>query len=67
MTAPITLNNKWITAARFAVLLAPALDKSAVIQVPMFCPSVIKIAERQFTMPRIANVCKYQQMLMNSV
>ena len=40
-TAPITLKSRWITAARFAVLVAPALESSAVTQVPMFCPSVM--------------------------
>ena len=49
---------KCITAALFAVLFAPALDKIAVIQVPIFCPKVIKIADLQFTIPLIANVCK---------
>ena len=39
--APTTLNNKWITAARFAVRWAPRLDKSAVTQVPIFWPSVM--------------------------
>ena len=39
--APSTLNNKWMTAALFAVRFAPALDRRAVTHVPMFCPNVI--------------------------
>ena len=39
--APKLLNVRWITEARFAFLLAPALDKIAVRQEPIFCPSVI--------------------------
>ena len=35
-TAPITLKLKWMAAARFAVLWAPALAIMAVTQVPMF-------------------------------
>ena len=38
---PAKLNNKCITAALFAVLLAPILDNKAVTQVPIFCPKII--------------------------
>ena len=42
----------------FGIFPDLALDKIAVIQVPIFCPKVIKIADLQFTIPLIANVCK---------
>ena len=36
ITAPTTLKDRWMAAARFAVRCAPTLDKIAVIQVPIF-------------------------------
>ena len=39
--APKLLKVRWITDARLALRLVPALDKSAVRQDPIFCPSVI--------------------------
>ena len=38
---PAILNKICIQAARFAVLVVPALEISAVTQEPIFCPSVI--------------------------
>ena len=35
---PITLNIRWMTVVLLAFLLVPTLARSAVIQVPMFCP-----------------------------
>ena len=58
MTAPKTLKDRWITEARFPFLPDPALDKSAVTQVPMFWPRVMKIAEFHPTIPFMASVCK---------
>ena len=58
ITAPTTLKSRWITAARLAVRLAPILESSAVTQVPMFCPRVMKIADCQLTMPFKASVCR---------
>ena len=41
---PITLKDKWTTAALLAFLLVPMADSMAVMQVPMFCPIMIGIA-----------------------
>ena len=41
---PMTLNKRCTTAARFAFLLVPTEDKSAVTQVPMFCPMMMGMA-----------------------
>ena len=57
-TAPMTLKERWMTDARFPFLPEPTPDKSAVTQVPIFCPSVINTADFQLTMPFIASVCK---------
>ena len=43
-TTPITLKYRCARAARFAFLLAPRQERSAVTQVPMFCPITIGIA-----------------------
>ena len=37
---------------------SPMEEKLVCKQVPIFCPNVIKIADLQFTIPLIANVCK---------
>ena len=58
ITAPTVLNRRWIPAACFAVLLAPTLEISAVTHVPIFCPSVMKMADCQFTIPFNASVCR---------
>ena len=58
ITVPIRLNKRCNMEALFAFLPAPALDISAVTQVPIFCPSVMKIADRQLTIPFKASVCK---------
>ena len=57
ITAPIVLKSKWIVEALFAVLLVPMLANTAVIQVPMFWPRVIKITEFQLKVIDIAKVC----------
>ena len=54
---PMTLNIKWITAALFAVLLAPILDNMAVTHVPIFWPKIIYTAAFHGTRPDAANVC----------
>ena len=38
---PITLNDRWMTAARFAFLGAPILDNNAVKQDPILEPRLI--------------------------
>ena len=43
-TVPIILKYRCTMAARFAFLVAPILDNSAVTQVPIFCPIMIGIA-----------------------
>ena len=39
MTVPNTLNIRWMSAARLALVLAPTEERSAVTQVPMLVPS----------------------------
>ena len=41
---PITLNDKCTIAARFAFLFVPKDERSAVTQVPIFCPIIIGTA-----------------------
>jgi len=41
MIVPRTLNSKWITAAFLAILFAVMEESNAVIQGPMFAPSII--------------------------
>ena len=41
ITVPITLNDKWIKAARFASLLPPRLDKTADPHAPMSHPMMM--------------------------
>ncbi|MPM35453.1 hypothetical protein SDC9_82045 [bioreactor metagenome] len=44
-SVPVTLNKRCITAALFAVLLAPMLASRAVTHVPMFCPKIMGYAD----------------------
>ena len=50
---PIRLKYRWIIAALLAFLFAPIADRSAVTQVPMFCPMMIGNAELNGTAPVI--------------
>ena len=43
-TVPMALNNKWITAVRFALVLAPNDAKMAVTHVPILVPSTTNSA-----------------------
>ena len=44
IAVPNTLKSKWITEARFALVLAPIDASIAVTHVPIFIPKVTKIA-----------------------
>ena len=55
---PIRLKYRWIMDARFAFLLAPIEEISAVTQVPMFCPMMIGIAVLYPTAPVIHSACR---------
>ena len=43
-TVPMTLNDRWTIAARFALRLVPTEEISAVTQVPMFWPMMMGMA-----------------------
>ena len=43
-TVPMTLKDRWTSAARLAFLLVPTEERSAVTQVPMFWPMMMGIA-----------------------
>ena len=43
-TVPITLKERWTSAARFAFLFVPTEESSAVTHVPMFWPMMMGMA-----------------------
>ena len=55
---PITFTDVCAAATRFAFLLPPRQDISAVMQVPMFCPMIIGKAVDHVTAPVSENACK---------
>ena len=58
ITTPITLKNKWIRAAFFAVLLAPAEASKAVTHVPILQPKIIGSATFISIEPVVAKATK---------
>ncbi len=55
---PIILNDKWIIVVLLAFLPVPILAKTAVIQVPIFCPNNTYIADGNVITPLLARACK---------
>ena len=58
ITVPNTLKSKCMSAALFAVLFAPILDKRAVIHVPMLSPNNIGNAIAKLSAPVDATAIK---------
>ena len=57
-TVPIRLNSRWIAVARFALRVVPMEARTAVIQVPMFCPNRTNTALYRSMTPLMARACK---------
>ena len=55
---PKILNIRWITVVRFALTFIPIDAKTAVIQVPMFCPNKMYTALESGTIPVAASACR---------
>ena len=55
---PITLNERWMSPAFFAVRFAPIPARITVIQVPMFCPRMIGTAEPKVISPVAESACR---------
>ena len=41
ISVPMMLNSRWITVVRFALTFVPMEARTAVMQVPIFCPNRI--------------------------
>ena len=57
-TVPNTLNIRWMMVVRLALRLVPMEAKTAVIQVPMFCPKRTYTALSRPITPLRASACR---------
>ena len=58
ITVPITLNIRWMIVVRFAFRLVPMDARTAVMQVPMFCPNSTYTALSSPIRPPAARACR---------
>ena len=58
IVVPMMLNIRWMMVVRLAAGFVPMEARTAVIQVPMFCPNRMYTALDRGTSPALARACR---------